>query len=128
MRLDSGDLKDQTLYALRRLQEEGMLDPALDKIVVADISTIEDIEKIEQAVKDAGFNPRDHVYYGLGELLVMKLKTRSRVSAGYKLTKVNGRDTGKLSNDAGKVPVPGDLNIEIRENERVIVQDSEPVQ
>lgn len=128
IRLDSWDLLDQTLYALRRYKEEWMLDPKLDKIIVADISSIEDIEKIEAAVWDAWFDPRDFVYYGLGELLVGKNKTRSRVSTGDKLTRTNGRNTGKLSNDSGKIPLPWRLNIEVREKERVIVQDEEAIQ
>lgn len=128
IRLDSGDLCAQTLYALRRFKEEWMLDPVLDKIVVADIRAIEDIEKIETAVWDMNIDPRDHVYYGLGELLVNKNKTRSRVSTGYKLTWTDWRNTGKLSNDAGKIPTPWKLNIEVRENERVIVQDEEAIQ
>ena len=66
MRLDSGDLADQAVYALRKLQEHDMLDPKLDKIVVADISTVDDVRRVEDAVKNAGFNPVDYIQYGLG--------------------------------------------------------------
>jgi nicotinic acid phosphoribosyltransferase len=128
IRLDSGDLCDQTLYALRRFKEEWLTDPSLDKIVVADISSIDDIVKIETAVRDMGIDPRDYIYYGLGELLVNKNKTRSRASTGFKVTRTNGRNTGKLSNDPGKIPLPWKLNIDVRENERVIVQDEESIQ
>lgn len=127
IRLDSGDLVDQTKYALRRFKEEWLTAPTLDKIVVADISSIEDIEHIETAVRAMGIDPRDFVYYGLGELLVNKNKTRSRVSTGFKVTRTNWRNTGKLSNDTGKIPLPWKLNIEVRENERVIVQNEEAV-
>jgi hypothetical protein len=53
MRLDSGDLADQAVYALKKLQEHDMLDPKLDKIVVADISTVDDVRRVEEAVAAA---------------------------------------------------------------------------
>jgi nicotinic acid phosphoribosyltransferase len=53
MRLDSGDLADQAVYALKQLQEHNMLDPKLDKIVVADISTVDDVRRVEEAVTNA---------------------------------------------------------------------------
>ncbi|HBB04355.1 TPA: hypothetical protein DCZ39_05705 [Patescibacteria group bacterium] len=105
-----------------------MLDPTLDKIVVADISTMDDIRRVENAVKEAGFNPKDFIQYGLGGLLVARSKTRDAVSAGYKLTHTEDGPTGKLSNDIDKEPTPGILNIEIREDGRYIVQDDEEIQ
>lgn len=86
MRLDSGDLAKQAVYALKKLQEQGMLDPQLDKIVVADISTVDDVRNVEKAVTEAGFNPKDFIQYGLGGLLVARNKTRDALSAAYKLT------------------------------------------
>lgn len=50
------------------------------------------------------------------------------MSAAYKLTETEDGATGKLSNDAGKEVIPGRTNIEIRDGERVIVQEDEPVQ
>ncbi|MEI7558581.1 MAG: hypothetical protein WCJ45_07455 [bacterium] len=66
MRLDSGDLADQAVYALKKLQKENMLDPKIDKIVVADISTVDDVRRVEEAVTAAGFTPKDFIQYGLG--------------------------------------------------------------
>jgi hypothetical protein len=43
-----------------------MLDPTLDKIVVADISTVDDVRRVEDAVIAAGFDPKDFIQYGLG--------------------------------------------------------------
>ncbi|MEI7563758.1 MAG: hypothetical protein WCJ39_09335 [bacterium] len=43
-----------------------MLDPKLDKIVVADISTVDDVRRVEDAVTAAGFDPKDFIQYGLG--------------------------------------------------------------
>lgn len=53
IRLDSGDLLNQTLYALRKYKEEGMLDPAMDKIIIADISNIQQLQDIEDAIRAA---------------------------------------------------------------------------
>lgn len=128
MRLDSGDLADQAVYALKKLQEHDMLDPKLDKIVVADISTVDDVRRVEDAVKNAGFNPVDYIQYGLGWLLVARNKTRDAISGGYKLTKTEDGPTGKLSNDIDKEPTPWTPNIEIREGYRVIVQEDEEIQ
>lgn len=127
MRLDSWDLADQAVYALKKLKENDMLDPKLDKIVVADISTVDDVRRVEEAVKNAWFDPKDFIQYGLGGLLVARNKTRDALSAAYKLTQVEDDPTGKLSNDIDKEPIPGDLNIEIRNDERVIVQEFEEV-
>ena len=41
IRLDSGDIAAQAVYALKRLKEEGMCDPDMDKVIASDISTIE---------------------------------------------------------------------------------------
>ena len=128
MRLDSWDLADQAVYALKKLQEYWMLDPHLDKIVVADISTMDDIRRVENAVKEAGFDPKQFIQYGLGWLLVARNKTRDALSAAYKLTNTEAWATGKLSNDIDKEPIPGVLNIEIRDDARYVVQEDEEVQ
>jgi len=128
MRLDSGDLANQAVYALKKLQENEMLDPTLDKIVVADISTVDDVRHVEDAVTEAGFNPNDFIQYGLWGLLVARNKTRDALSAAYKLTETEDGPTGKLSNDVDKEPTPGTPNIEIRDRYRVIVQEDETIQ
>lgn len=84
MRLDSGDLADQAIYALRGLQKENLLEGV--KIVVADVSTVEQLVHIETMVAQAGFDPKKFLIYGLGGLLIAKNKTRDAVSAAYKLT------------------------------------------
>ncbi len=128
MRLDSWDLADQAVYALKKLQEHDMLDPILDKIVVADISTVDDVRRVEDAVIAAGFDPKEFIQYGLGWLLVARNKTRDALSAAYKLTETEDGPTGKLSNDVDKEPTPGTPNIEIRDGYRVIVQEDEEMQ
>lgn len=127
MRLDSGNLADQAVYALESCRKAGMLDPALDKIVVADISSYEDVVRVEKAVADAGFDPKDFIVYGLGGLLVATRKTRDALSAAYKLTETEAGPTGKLSADSGKVALPGRLNVELRDGVRTIVNEAEEV-
>lgn len=127
IRLDSGDLLDQALYALRRYAEEGLTDPTLDKIVIADISSMDEIARIEREIEVAGFDPKKYIVYGLGGILVAKNKLRDTVSAAYKLTDREDGATGKLSNDIGKQAIPGTLDIELFDGERVIVQSDEPV-
>jgi len=126
MRLDSGDLADQARYAFSRLREEGMLDPALDRISIADVSRPEDLERLDAAVRESGIDPRQFVSYVTGQLLVMQDKTRNALSGAYKLTEVDGRPTGKLAAGTGKGAIPGRLNVEIRDRERLIVLDGEP--
>ncbi len=127
MRLDSWDLVDQAIYALNKQKENGLLDPKLDKIVVADISNVDKIKEIEEKVKLAWFEPKDFILYGLGGLLVARNKLRDALSAAFKLTDVNGEATWKLSNDKGKEVIPWKLNIELRDGERCIVQEDEEV-
>lgn len=126
MRLDSGDLADQARYAFRRLREEGMLDPVLDRISIADVSRPADLERLDAAIREAGVDPRQFVSYVTGQLLVMQDKTRNALSGAYKLTEADGRPTGKLAGGSGKGAIPGRLNVEIRAGERVIVLDDEP--
>nr|MDD3720289.1 nicotinamide phosphoribosyltransferase domain-containing protein [Candidatus Gracilibacteria bacterium] len=124
-RLDSGDLANQAVYALQKMKENSMLNPMTNKIVVADISTIEDIVEVELAVTEAGFNPKDYIVYGLGGLLIAREKTRDIVSAGYKLSATENGGTMKFSNDKGKQSIPGKPNVEIRNGKRYIVQEDE---
>lgn len=101
MRLDSGDLLLQSIYAFTELRKAGMLDPVRDKIIIADISSVSDIRGIETMLPmECGIKIEDFVLYGLGGLIVAKNKLRDSVSAGYKLTQTEEGATGKLSADA----------------------------
>jgi len=66
------------------LEAEGMLDTRA-KIVVADVSSVEQLVEIESRVAEAGFDPKKYLVYGLGGLLIAKNKTRDAVSAAFKL-------------------------------------------
>ena len=129
MRLDSGDLALQAQYALHRLREEGMADPKLDKISIADVGKQGDLEALDAAVRMIGVDPKLFTTFVTGQLLVMQDKTRNAVSGAYKLTEVDGVLTGKVAAGTGKGAIPGQLNVEIRPEteERIIVLESEPV-
>lgn len=126
-RLDSWDLAKQAVYALQEFKKEWFTDASTNKVIVADISSIEDIIKIELAVIDAGFNPKDYIIYGLWGLLIAKEKTRDIVSTGYKLSNTENWWTMKFSNDKWKISIPGKPNIEIRNWKRYLVQEDEAV-
>jgi hypothetical protein len=89
---------------------------------------MDDIRRVENAVKEAGFDPKQFIQYGLWWLLVARNKTRDALSAAYKLTDIEAWATGKLSNDIDKEPIPGVLNIEIRDDARYVVQEDEEIQ
>lgn len=128
IRLDSWDIAAQTVYALKRLKEEWMLDPTQDKVIASDISSIGAIRNVEQSVRDAWFNPEEFVMYGLGGLLVAKEKTRDQLSVGYKLSDTEEGAVIKLSSDKWKQSLPGIPNIEMRKDGRYIVQEQEEAQ
>lgn len=107
IRLDSGDITAQTLHALKRYQEMGFTDPVMDKIVVEDISTVDDMVEIDRKISEAGFDPEKFVLYGGGGLLVTKMKSRSVASTGYKLSMADGIDKVKFSDSPGKESLPG---------------------
>lgn len=124
-RLDSWDLAEQAIYALQEMKKAWMTSPFTNKIVVADISTVDDIIEIETKIAEAWFNPKDYIIYGLWGLLIAREKTRDVVSAGYKLSNTQDWATMKFSNDAWKRSIPGRPNVEIRNGMRYIVQEDE---
>lgn len=127
-RLDSGDMIDQAIYAIKNHKDNGLSNPKKDYIVVSDISSTDEIYAIEKAVKDAGYDPEKRIKYGLGGLLVARNKTRSAMSAAFKLTMLWDQPKWKLSNSPLKEPTPWRINVEIRDDARVVVQEKEPVQ
>ena len=124
-RLDSWDLAEQAIYALQKMKKQWMTSPLFHKIVIADISTVQDIIDIETKIIQAWFNPKDNIVYGLWGLLIAREKTRDIVSAWYKLSCSENWGTMKFSNDAGKQSIPWKPNIEIRNAKRYIVQEDE---
>ncbi len=129
IRLDSGDLTEQTLYALKEFQRRGYTDPSLDKIVVESISDVDEMVELDRVVERAGFDARAHILYGAGGLLVSKDKIRSVASSGYKSSGVyvNGEldPKCKFSNSPGKESIPGWPGIYQTENGRLIAQVGE---
>ncbi len=129
IRLDSGNLLEQTIYTLTKFKELGFDDAALDKVVIEDISTVDDMVKIDEAVSAAGFDPKKHVIYGAGGLLVTKMKGRSDASTGYKLSGVTRDDVEedkiKFSDSPGKESLPGDATLINHEGMRKIAKRGE---
>ncbi len=129
IRLDSGNITEQTIYTLQKFQELGFMDPILDKVVVEDLSTVDDMVAIDQAVEAAGFNPKAHVLYGAGGLLVTKMKGRSDASTGYKLSQVEQQgelvDKVKFSDSPGKESLPGQATLVEQDSQRIIAQVGE---
>ncbi len=125
IRLDSGNILEQVIYTLQKFRELGFEDAALDKVVVEDLSTVDDMVKIDDAVIAAGFDPQKFVVYGAGGLLVTKMKGRSDASTGYKLSKAGGQDKVKFSDSPGKESLPGDATLIMHEGQRMIAQVGE---
>ena len=128
LRLDSGNVAELAIYALQKQKELWMTDPKKDKICISDgVSTIEKFNKVCDAIREAWFDPKSFLMFGIWGGLIANNKTRDAVSAAYKLTNTDNKPTWKLSNDRGKESIPWILDIEIRDGKRYLVQDSEPV-
>lgn len=125
IRLDSGDVGAQTLYALKEYGKRGFLDPARDKVVVEGIDSIDDMRQIYTSVKENGFRPEDNVIFGAGGLLISKGTARSDGSSGLKVTEFGGNATMKWSNDAGKESIPGVPTVFNGRDGRVVGQAGE---
>jgi nicotinate phosphoribosyltransferase len=129
IRLDSGNILEQVIYALGKFKELGFDDAALDKVVVEDISTVDEMVAIDEAVAAAGFDAKKHVLYGAGGLLVTKMKGRSDASTGYKLSGVerDGElvDKIKFSDSPGKESLPGAATLTNHNGQREIAKVGE---
>ena len=129
LRLDSGNIAELAVYALKKQKEMWMVNPKTDKICISDgVSTIEKFKNVCDIVKEAWFNPESYLIFWIWGWLVTNNKTRDAMSAAYKLTNTENWPTWKLSNDRWKETIPGVLDIEIRDGTRYLVQESEPIQ
>lgn len=126
IRLDSGDIKKQTIYILEKYRELGFNDSGLDKVVVEDLDTIEQIAEFERDLKEKGYEPDKYVVYGAGGMLITKNKQRSNASTGYKLSEVESYPKIKLSSSPGKESLPGKVRL-VRDSDgqRIIEQVGE---
>lgn len=107
LRLDSGDLKAQGKYALRKFLAMGFLDPKLDKVIIEDLKSVEDMLEIDESFKADGLDAWDFIGYGGGSLLTTKGKSRGDASSGFKLSAVGDEPKMKFSNTAEKQSLPG---------------------
>lgn len=124
-RLDSWNLVHQSVYSLNEMKKVWMLDSKIDKIIIEDFDWVDEIFKIELAVREAWYNPKDYIIYGSGSLLMAKDKTRDILGSVYKLCNTEDWYTMKLSQN--KNSIPGIPNIEIIWDKRYIVQESEQI-
>lgn len=129
IRLDSGDIREQAEFTLKKFQELGFDNPALDKVVIEDISTVDDMVAIDDYLKSRGLDPERFVVYGAGGLLVTKDKARSNASSGLKLAQVQTPEGPiakvKFSDSPGKESLPGEPVLGEIDGRRTILQDSE---
>lgn len=131
VRLDSGDILDQTRYFLKETIKRGMTDPLLDRVVVEGIDSLDEIQKIEDMIaEEFGTDQLQRVVYGAGGLIVSDETSRSHASSGFKIsvyTDENGelQPTMKFSNSPGKISQPGDPKLVILNGRRVIAQEQE---
>lgn len=130
VRLDSGtinDIKEQLLFYLRECEAREFTDPALDKVVVEGIESLEEMRDIEASLSAA---QKQRVVYGAGGLLVAQKTTRSDASTGFKLSEYQDQSgqmvpTMKFSSSPGKYSLPGRPTIVVTKNERIIAQEDE---
>jgi putative nicotinate phosphoribosyltransferase len=131
VRLDSGDIKEQTRYFLRETNARHMTDPRLDFVVVEGIDTLEELKEIERMVKDE-FTEEDRarVLYGAGGLLVSDQTGRKDASTGFKLSRYTDdafeeQPTLKNSDSPGKRSDPGTPRLMLVDSQRVLAQEGE---
>ncbi len=124
VRLDSGNIAEQTRYYLDRCNELGFIDPVLDKLVVEGIESLDEIKAIEATL---GENEKQRVVYGAGGLLVADQTTRSDASTGFKLSEYENAQhkmtpTMKFSDSPGKQSLPGMPAVTVIDGQRTIAQ------
>ncbi len=106
IRYDSGDKAAQYAVAVERARAIGVRPVH----VIEDGIGEEDVRRFEALRETSGVKP-DEQFYGSGGWLVSQTEgsglTRDKVAAVYKLSKSGKRAVMKLSNDPGKVSVPG---------------------
>ena len=122
IRLDSGNVLEQLIYALKRQNEEGLSDPTRDKVVVEGIETIQDMVEIDRAIESLGIDAKSFVIYGAGGLLVSEDTQRCDASTGFKLAKIGDKPTMKFSDSKDKASIPGMPTIILRKGIREIAQ------
>lgn len=131
MRLDSGDIKDQVRYFLKKSIELGMTDPDRDKVVVEGIDSLDEIIEIEKMIEEEfGEDAKKRVIYGAGGLIVSQQTSRSDASSGFKISDFVdfvGKiiSTMKWSDVLGKISYPGKPKVVNTVEGRVICQQDE---
>ncbi len=125
MRMDSGNVAQLAIHALKRQSEMGFSDPVLDKVAISDVDSLEEMVEIDSKIRAAGFDPQQFIVYVAGELLMGKDKTRNIASTGFKLSRHLERSTMKHSDSLGKGSYPGDITLNNFDHQRIIAQSEE---
>jgi nicotinic acid phosphoribosyltransferase len=125
IRIDSGEKIPQVLYILRKYKEMGFTDPLLDKVVVEDLHTVDEMQLIDMAVAQEGFDVLNYIVHGGGGLLVTQDTQRANASSAYKSSLVNTTPKSKFSGDKGKASIPGRPELYVVEKKRIIGQENE---
>ncbi len=112
IRLDSGDLLSQAIYALREMV------PIMPdfKVIIEDGLTVEKVRKYENAIKLAGFDPKKNIMYGLGGYFFNNITRDNNGAWAYKPSLIRTTNNGdvnviKLSSTTLKNSLPGLIGI-----------------
>ena len=111
IRLDSGDLLNQTIYALKEMKEIPDF-----KVIIEDGLTAEKIKFYEAEISKAGFDPKQHVIYGAGGYFVNNITRDNNGAWAYKpsvFRTINNNDVDvvKLSGNPLKQSLPSLIGI-----------------
>lgn len=112
IRLDSGDLLSQALYALREMT------PIMSdfKVIIEDGLTVEKMRAYDKAIKNAGFNPEKNILYGAGGYFFNNITRDNNGAWAYKPSLFKTTNNGdvpviKESNASIKKSLPGFIGI-----------------
>lgn len=98
-RPDSGNALDNVLYVIHQGKQNM-------RYIEGNSVKPQPMFKILQGILDAGYKCTQHGIFGVGGELVNNI-SRDHLSSKYALTNANGRPEVKLSEDSGKLTVPG---------------------
>ncbi|MGV8161900.1 MAG: hypothetical protein ACP5N2_01030 [Candidatus Nanoarchaeia archaeon] len=112
IRLDSGDLLTQAMYALREMTN---IMPDF-KVIIEDGLTIEKMRAYDHAINKAGFNPEQNIIYGAGGYFVNNITRDQNGAWAYKPSLFKTTNMGtvpviKKSNSEIKNSLPGLIGI-----------------
>lgn len=130
IRLDSGDIKEQTRYFLTKAKALGLESPRFN-VVVEGIDSLDELREIEEMVcAEFGDQGIRQTLYGAGGLLISEQTTRKDASSGFKITNCEFEEgdslpTMKFSDSPGKGSYPGKPRLVVVNGRRVLAEEGE---